>query len=278
MPGKNSIDQYLEEIQEYDLLEPEEEIKLAVRTRKGDQEAMQQLVASNLRFAFTVAKQYRGQGLPMEDLINEANIGLIKAAHRFDPSRGFKFISYAVWWIRQSIRSALSNKSRKVRRPMNVIDAMQTISKEKQNFIEEHEREPSDEELAEITGYTETIVKDAKKSRRREKSLDAPLGGDDDRTLKEKIPYQNQEKPEDNLTVPSLHHDLEAAMEELTKRERDILKEYYGISNTTPQTLGKIGEKYGLTRERIRQIKEKALEKIQNTEISKELKTYLQEI
>jgi RNA polymerase primary sigma factor len=270
-----NIERYLDDIQDHELLSAEEETELAMRAREGDQEAMQQLVSANLRFVVTVANEYTGNGLSKADLISEGNVGLIKAVHRFDPTRGFKFISYAVWWIRQSIRQALSNKSRKIRRPMNVIDAIQKVNKERAKFFSENEREPTDEELAEVTGYTEDVVKDAKKGKRRDKSIDSSGIGSDDRPLKSRISNPKSEDPEEQLVEPSLKRDLDAAMDKLDTREKDIIKKYYGMSTQVPQSLGKIGKDYDLTRERIRQIKEKALRKLRTTEMGDELRSYL---
>ena len=270
-----NIERYLDDIQDHELLSAEEETELAMRAREGDQEAMQKMVSANLRFVVTVANEYTGNGLSKADLISEGNVGLIKAVHRFDPTRGFKFISYAVWWIRQSIRQALSNKSRKIRRPMNVIDAIQKVNKERAKFFSENEREPTDEELAEVTGYTEDVVKDAKKGKRRDKSIDSTGIGSDDRPLKSRISNPKSEDPEEQLVEPSLKKDLDAAMKKLDSREKDIIQKYYGMSTQVPQSLGKIGKDYDLTRERIRQIKEKALRKLRTTEMGDELRSYL---
>ncbi len=272
-----NVERYLEDIQEHDLLSPDQETELAMKAREGDEEAMQQLVSANLRFVVSVANEYTGNGLSKSDLISEGNIGLIKAVHRFDPTRGFKFISYAVWWIRQSIRQALSNKSRKIRRPMNVIDAIQKVNKERAKFFSENEREPTDQELAEVTGFTEAVVKDAKKGKRRDKSIDSTGVGSDDRPLKRKISNDNSEDPVDQFTEPSLKKDLETALAKLDQRERDIIKKYYGINTQVPQSLGNIGKDYDLTRERIRQIKQKALRKLRSTKTSGELRSYLNE-
>jgi RNA polymerase primary sigma factor len=270
-----NLEIYFEEINKVDLLEPDEEIDLAQRAKQGDQEAFDKLVTSNLRFVVSVAKKYRNQGLSLEDLISEGNIGLIKAVHRFDETRGFKFISYAVWWIRQSILEAISQKSRTVRLPMNVVDEVVRMKKVKEKFEQEHDREPTKEELAEVTEMNNDAIEDAIQASKHELSMDAPTKDDENNTLLKKLPHDKVDNPEETMREESLHRELQTAMTMLNDREREILELYYGISSPYPMTLGKIGARFDLTRERIRQIKAAALNKLKHPQLLKELKKYI---
>ncbi len=271
------LQRYLEEIQREELLDPEEEIELARRISQGDRIALDRLLKSNLRFVVSVAKKYQNQGLSLEDLIAEGNVGLIKAAIRFDETRGFKFISYAVWWIRQSILEAISQKSRMVRLPMNRVDDVVKLRKKTQELQKEYEREPTIEEIAVAMESSRSAIAEARAAAEREVSVDAPRMKDDDMNLLHILPSEDQPKPEDGLYSESLRLEIEQALDLLTEREAEIIRLYYGLGADYPMTLGKIGERYNLTRERIRQIKSSGLNKLRRSKISEMLRRYLGE-
>ena len=274
-----SIDKYLQEIGKVELLDVEEEIDLAKKIKYGDdkekQKALEKLTKANLRFVVSVAKQYQNQGLSLGDLINEGNLGLIKAAKRFDETRGFKFISYAVWWIRQSILQALAEQSRIVRLPLNRVGALNKIGKAYSTLEQEFEREPSADELAEQLDMSLYEVSDTLKISGRHLSIDAPFVHGEDSRLVDIMPNQNQPLPDHTLINESLKIEIQRALNTLSQRERDVLKLYYGLDQENPLTLEEIGEKFKLTRERVRQIKEKAIRRLKHASKSKQLKTYL---
>lgn len=274
-----SIDKYLQEIGRVELLDVEEEIDLARKIKYGDekdkQKALEKLTKANLRFVVSVAKQYQNQGLSLGDLINEGNLGLIKAAKRFDETRGFKFISYAVWWIRQSILQALAEQSRIVRLPLNRVGALNKIGKAFSTLEQEFEREPSADELAEQLDMSLYEVSDTLKISGRHLSIDAPFVHGEDSKLVDVMPNTNQPLPDHNLITESLKIEIQRALNTLSLRERDVLKLYYGLEKENPLTLEEIGEKFKLTRERVRQIKEKAIRRLKHASKSKILKSYL---
>lgn len=274
-----SIDKYLQEIGKVELLDVEEEIDLAKKIKYGDerdrQKALEKLTKANLRFVVSVAKQYQNQGLSLGDLINEGNLGLIKAAKRFDETRGFKFISYAVWWIRQSILQALAEQSRIVRLPLNRVGALNKIGKAYSTLEQEYEREPSADELAEQLDMSLYEVSDTLKISGRHLSIDAPFVHGEDSRLVDIMPNTNQPLPDHNLINESLKIEINRALNTLSARERDVLKLYYGLDQENPLTLEEIGEKFKLTRERVRQIKEKAIRRLKHASKSKALKSYL---
>lgn len=270
-----SIDKYLQEIGKYELLTPEEEIELARRAKQGDEKALERLIQANLRFVVSVAKQYQNQGLPLGDLINEGNLGLIKAAKRFDETRGFKFISYAVWWIRQSILQALAEQSRIVRLPLNRVGALNKIGKKLSQLEQEFEREPSANELAEELDMSVYEVADTLKISGKHISMDAPFVQGEDNKLLDVMPNENDPMPDHRLMYESLKKDIEEALNTLDPREREVVKLYFGIGYDHPLTLEEIGEKFKLTRERVRQIKEKAIRKLRHHSRSKALRAYL---
>jgi len=269
------LEQYLEEINRENLLEPEEEIALAKRIKEGDHDAFNKLVRSNLRFVVSVAKKYQNQGMSLEDLISEGNVGLIRAAVRFDETRGFKFISYAVWWIRQAILEAISQKTRKVRLPMNQVDNVMKMRKTAEALQKEFGREPSDAEIAEAMDSTAEEIARTRRTGEREQSMDAPQNEDGDMTLLNILEAEDAERPEESFDQESLHYDIERALGQLSDKEADIIRMYFGINQEYPMTLGKIGEKYDLTRERIRQIKAQGLRKLQEQGAIEELRKYL---
>jgi RNA polymerase primary sigma factor len=275
MISDHSLDQYLQEIGDVQLLSQEEEIKLARRIREGDEAALESLTKANLRFVVSVSKQYQGQGLSLGDLINEGNLGLIKAANRFDETRGFKFISYAVWWIRQSILQALAEQSRIVRLPLNRVGTMNKIGKAFSLLEQEFEREPSAEEIAHQLDITDFEVSDTIQKSGRHLSLDAPFSEEEENRLLDIIENQEQPSPDNTLISESLRIELERALSTLTQREAEVVKLYFGIDQETPFTLEEIGERFELTRERVRQIKEKALRRLRHTSRSKPLRSYL---
>jgi len=275
--SSRALDQYFEEISRENLLKPEEEIALTRQAREGDQQALDRLLKSNLRFVVSVAKKYQNHGLTLEDLISEGNIGLIKAAKRFDETRGFKFISYAVWWIRQSILQAISQQSRLVRLPLNKVDAVTKMRKIYQDLEKEFDREPTTEEIAEAMELTKGEIEETIMAAEREISVDAPRGEDDESSLLEILPETNTIDPEDDLNDESLHHEVERALATLDDREAAIIRLYFGINSDQSMTLEQIGQEYDLTRERIRQIKEKALRKLRHASRTKILKKYLGE-
>ena len=270
-----SLDKYLQEIGKVDLITAEEEVELAQRVKKGDQLALEKLTKANLRFVVSVAKQYQNQGLTLPDLINEGNLGLIKAAQRFDETRGFKFISYAVWWIRQSILQALAEQSRIVRLPLNKIGSINKINKTYAFLEQSHERPPSAEEIANELDMTINDVKESMKNSGRHVSMDAPLVEGEDSNLYDVLRSGESPNPDKELIHESLRTELERALETLTPREADVIKLYFGLGNHHPMTLEEIGETFDLTRERVRQIKEKAIRRLKHTSRSKILKTYL---
>ena len=269
-----SLDKYLQEIGKEDLITVEEEVELAQRIRKGDQRALEKLTRANLRFVVSVAKQYQNQGLSLPDLINEGNLGLIKAAEKFDETRGFKFISYAVWWIRQSILQALAEQSRIVRLPLNKVGSLNKINKEFSRFEQEHERRPSPEELAETLDLPAEKVADTLRVSGRHISVDAPFVEGEDNSLLDVLVNDDSPVADKTLINESLSTEVERALATLTERERDIIRLFFGI-NCQEMTLEEIGEKFGLTRERVRQIKEKAIRRLRHSSRSKLLKTYL---
>ena len=270
-----SLDKYLQEIGKVDLITAEEEVELAQRIKAGDQVALEKLTKANLRFVVSVAKQYQNQGLTLPDLINEGNLGLIKAAQRFDETRGFKFISYAVWWIRQSILQALAEQSRIVRLPLNKIGSINKINKTYAFLEQSHERPPSAEEIAKELDMTINDVKESMKNSGRHVSMDAPLVEGEDSNLYDVLRSGESPNPDRDLLHESLRTEIERALETLTPREADVIRLYFGLGNQHPMTLEEIGETFDLTRERVRQIKEKAIRRLKHTSRSKILKTYL---
>ena len=270
-----SLDKYLQEIGKVDLITADEEVELAQRIKAGDQIALEKLTKANLRFVVSVAKQYQNQGLTLPDLINEGNLGLIKAAQRFDETRGFKFISYAVWWIRQSILQALAEQSRIVRLPLNKIGSINKINKTYAFLEQSHERPPSAEEIAKELDMTINDVKESMKNSGRHVSMDAPLVEGEDSNLYDVLRSGESPNPDKELIHESLRTEIERALETLTPREADVIKLYFGLGNHHPMTLEEIGETFDLTRERVRQIKEKAIRRLKHTSRSKILKTYL---
>jgi RNA polymerase primary sigma factor len=270
-----SLDKYLQEIGKVDLITAEEEVELAQKVKAGDQLALEKLTKANLRFVVSVAKQYQNQGLTLPDLINEGNLGLIKAAQRFDETRGFKFISYAVWWIRQSILQALAEQSRIVRLPLNKIGSINKINKTFAFLEQSHERPPSAEEIANELDMTINDVKESMKNSGRHVSMDAPLVEGEDSNLYDVLRSGESPNPDKELIHESLRTEIERALETLTPREADVIKLYFGLGNHHPMTLEEIGETLDLTRERVRQIKEKAIRRLKHTSRSKILKTYL---
>jgi RNA polymerase primary sigma factor len=259
-----SLDKYLQEIGKVDLLTPDEEVDLAKRIREGDQAALEKLTKANLRFVVSVAKQYQNQGLSLGDLINEGNLGLIKAAQRFDETRGFKFISYAVWWIRQSILQALAEQSRIVRLPLNRVGSLNKISKTFSELEQKFEREPSPEELAEVLEVSTNEIVDTMKISGRHVSMDAPFVQGEENSLLDVLENDSEETPDSDLMVDSLRKEVQRALSTLTQREADVVTYYFGLNGAHVMTLEEIGEKFNLTRERVRQIKEKALRKLRN--------------
>ena len=269
-----SLDKYLQEIGREALIGVDEEVELAQRIRKGDQKALEKLTKANLRFVVSVAKQYQNQGLSLPDLINEGNLGLIKAAEKFDETRGFKFISYAVWWIRQSILQALAEQSRIVRLPLNQVGSLNKINKALQKFEQDNERMPSPDELAEILDIPRDKIADTLRVSGRHVSVDAPFVDGEDNSLLDVLVNNDSPNADKGLVNESLNKEIERALSTLTERERDIVKDFFGIG-TQEMTLEEIGEKFGLTRERVRQIKEKAIRRLRHSNRSKLLKSYL---
>jgi RNA polymerase primary sigma factor len=269
-----SLDKYLQEIGKEELITVEEEVELAQRIRKGDRIALEKLTKANLRFVVSVAKQYQNQGLSLPDLINEGNLGLIKAAEKFDETRGFKFISYAVWWIRQSILQALAEQSRIVRLPLNQVGSLNKINKAYSKFEQEHERTPSAEELAGALDLPKEKVTDTLRVSGRHISVDAPFVEGEDNSLLDVLENKDSPIADSSLIGESLAKEIDRALTTLTERERDIVRLFFGIG-CQDMTLEEIGEKFGLTRERVRQIKEKAIRRLRHTSRSKLLKSYL---
>ena len=270
-----SLDKYLQEIGKVELITADEEVELAQRIKAGDQRALEKLTKANLRFVVSVAKQYQNQGLTLPDLINEGNLGLIKAAQRFDETRGFKFISYAVWWIRQSILQALAEQSRIVRLPLNKIGSINKINKAYASLEQQHERPPSAEEIATKLEMSEMDVKESLRNSGRHVSMDAPLVEGEDSNLYDVLNSDDSPNPDDDLMVDSLRTEIERSLATLTPREGDVIRLYFGLNGQHPLTLEEIGEKFDLTRERVRQIKEKAIRRLKHTSRGKILKTYL---
>lgn len=271
-----SLEKYLQEIGKVDLLTPEEEVDLAQRIKKGDQLALEQLTKANLRFVVSVAKQYQNQGLSLSDLINEGNLGLIKAAQRFDETRGFKFISYAVWWIRQSILQALAEQSRIVRLPLNKVGSLNKINRAFSELEQEFEREPSSDELAELLEIPTEEVETTLGVAARHVSMDAPFVDGEDNSLLDVLENNKTDKTDKALEYNmSLRTEIERSLSTLTERQCDVIKLYFGIGVEHPLSLEDIGERFGLTRERVRQIKDKAINKLRSASRSKLLKNYL---
>ena len=270
-----SLDKYLQEIGKVDLITPDEEVRLAKRIKEGDQIALEKLTKANLRFVVSVAKQYQNQGLTLGDLINEGNLGLIKAAQRFDETRGFKFISYAVWWIRQSILQALAEQSRIVRLPLNRVGSLNKISKTFSELEQKYEREPSADELAEVLQVTTAEVIDTMKISGRHVSMDAPFAQGEENSLLDVLENDGEDTPDQGLISDSLRKEVSRALGTLTQREADVIALYFGLNGEHALTLEEIGEKFALTRERVRQIKEKAIRRLRHTTRSKSLKPYL---
>jgi len=271
-----SLDQYLLEIGKVNLITPDREIELAKKIKKGDRNALEELTKANLRFVVSVAKQFQNQGLSLGDLINEGNLGLIKAAERFDETRGFKFISYAVWWIRQSIMQAIAEQSRMVRLPLNRVGTLNKLGKAYSKLEQEFERKPSASELAEELDMKADEVTDTLQLYGRHVSMDAPFAGDDDKnSLIDVLPNEQQPAPDVKLMQESLKAEVESVLSTLSEREASVLRLYFGINGEHSATLEEIGERFNLTRERVRQIKEKALRTLRHPSRSQNLKAYL---
>ena len=269
-----SLDKYLQEIGHEELISIEEEVELAQRIKKGDKEALERLTKANLRFVVSVAKQYQNQGLSLPDLINEGNLGLIKAAEKFDETRGFKFISYAVWWIRQSILQAIAEQSRIVRLPLNQVGSVNRINRILNKFEQENERRPSVDEIADKVDLPEDKIVDAMKAPSKHISVDAPFIESEDNSLLDVLPNADSPMADNELVMESLRAEISSALNVLNERERNIIEAFFGI-NQPEMTLEEIGDKYGLTRERVRQIKEKAIRRLRHNTKNKMLKSYL---
>jgi RNA polymerase primary sigma factor len=270
-----SLDKYLQEIGREELITAEDEVELAIKIKQGDQRALEKLVKANLRFVVSVSKQYQNQGLTLPDLINEGNLGLIKAAQRFDETRGFKFISYAVWWIRQSILQAIAEQARIVRLPLNQVGSLNRINKAFSKLEQEYEREPSIDELADLLEIGDDKIVDSMKISGRHVSVDAPFRDDEDGNLLDVL--ANNDTPNSDVTLmnESLQREISRSLATLTDKEQDVLKMFFGIGLVHPLSLEEIGEKFNLTRERVRQIKEKAIRRLRHSSKSNLLKTYL---
>jgi RNA polymerase primary sigma factor len=270
-----SLDKYLHEIGKEELINADEEVELARKIKKGDQSALNKLIRANLRFVVSVSKQYQNQGLSLPDLINEGNLGLIKAAQRFDETRGFKFISYAVWWIRQSILQALAEQARIVRLPLNKIGSINKINRTFSDLEQKYEREPSVQEIAQVLEIAPEEVKESLKSSSRHVSMDAPIIQDEEGTMYDVMLSLDTPPPDKGLLTDSLRKEIERALSTLTYREANIIRLYFGLNGKHPHTLEEIGEEFNLTRERVRQIKEKAIKRLKNATRCKNLKAYL---
>ncbi|MBE0649851.1 MAG: RNA polymerase sigma factor RpoD/SigA [Bacteroidales bacterium] len=270
-----SLDKYLQEIGREELITAEEEVELARKIKAGDEKALDKLTKANLRFVVSVAKQYQNQGLSLPDLINEGNLGLIKAARRFDETRGFKFISYAVWWIRQSILQALAEQSRIVRLPLNQVGSLNKIKKASSKLEQEFQRPPSSDEIAQEMDVSENKIDSALRITTRYVSMDAPLVSDEETSLIDVFVPSDSEDTDDELMRESLRREIDRSLSTLSEKERDVINLYYGIGMTHGLTLEEIGAKFDLTRERVRQIKEKAIRRLRHTSRSKLLKAYL---
>ena len=270
----DSLDEYLQEIGHEELISVEEEVELAQRIKKGDRKALEKLTRANLRSVVSVAKQYQNQGLSLPDLINEGNVGLIKAAEKFDETRGFKFISYAVWWIRQSILQAIAEQSRIVRLPLNQVGSVNKINRVLNKFEQEHERRPSIDEIADNVDIPHDKIEEAMKVNSRHVSVDAPFAEGEDNSLLDVLPNNDSPMADRKLVLESLREEINRALQTLNERERNIIEAFFGI-NQQEMTLEEIGDKYGLTRERVRQIKEKAIRRLRHNTKNKLLKSYL---
>ncbi|HPF52655.1 MAG TPA: RNA polymerase sigma factor RpoD/SigA [Draconibacterium sp.] len=270
-----SLDKYLHEIGKVELLSAEKEVELAKRIKKGDRQALETLIKANLRFVVSVSKQYQNQGLSLPDLINEGNLGLIKAAERFDETRGFKFISYAVWWIRQSILQALAEQARIVRLPLNKIGSINKINKAFNKLEQEFQREPTAEEIAEIMDIKSDLIEDSMNFSNVHVSMDAPLRDEEGNNLYDVMLNEDSPLPDEQLIDTSLRQEIERSLATLGEREAEILRYYFGLKGYQQHTLEEIGDEFGLTRERVRQIKEKAIKKLKNQYRNRLLKTYL---
>jgi len=271
-----ALDKYLNDIGKISLLSGDEEANLARRIREGDEAAKKRLTEANLRFVVSVAKQYQNQGLTLSDLINEGNVGLMKAAERFDETRGFKFISYAVWWIRQSILQSIVEHSRMVRLPLNKVGSYNKVNEEFIKFVQEFEREPSNEELGAILEMTPKEISNMLRTNTRHVSMDSPIGGDDsDATLIDLYVSEDDVTPDSMLLDESLRDEVLQGLTILSEREKEVISAYYGLNNFKPLTLEEIGEKYALTRERVRQIKERAIRRLRKSYNSPEMRSYL---
>ncbi|MBA3664266.1 MAG: sigma-70 family RNA polymerase sigma factor [Bacteroidetes bacterium] len=271
-----SLDMYLQDIGRVELITADEEVVLAQKIKQGDQRALDKLVKANLRFVVSVSKQYQNQGMSLPDLINEGNLGLIKAAQRFDETRGFKFISYAVWWIRQSILQSLAEQSRIVRLPLNKIGAINKINKALSKMEQDLEREPSYDEIGEILDMVPKDIQDTMRNNNRHVSMDAPLNVNEDAgTMYDLMINEESLSPEKELIGESLQHEISRALSTLTEREADVVKLFFGLAGSHAHSLEEIGEKFDLTRERVRQIKEKAVRRLKHGSRSRLLKTYL---
>ena len=273
--ANRSLSKYLQEISRFEPLLPKKEVELAILVKQGNRLALKELTEANLRFVVSVAKDYQGQGLPLTDLINEGNLGLIKAAERFDETRGFKFISYAVWWIRQSILQALAEHSRIVRLPLNRVGTISKINKAAERLEQEFERAPRADELARQLEMKPNEVNDAQRISRRHHSLDTPFSDEDKNCLLDVIPDGSTAEPDQELQMDSLQEEVAAALDTLKDREREVIRMYFGISHSYALTLNEIGEEFGLTRERVRQIKEKAIRRLRHRSRSRKLRQYL---
>lgn len=270
-----SLDKYLTEIGKVELINAEQEVELARKIKEGSQAAMEKLVKANLRFVVSVSKQYQNQGLTLPDLINEGNLGLIKAAMRFDETRGFKFISYAVWWIRQSILQALAEQARIVRLPLNKIGSINKINRAFSDLEQKYEREPSPEEIALALEISENEVKEGMQNSGRHVSMDAPLQDGEEGDMYDIVRSSESPSPDNQLLIESLRKEIERSLSTLTPRESDVVRLFFGLAGTTAMTLEEIGDRFDLTRERVRQIKEKAIRRLKNGTRNKLLKTYL---
>ncbi len=270
-----SLDKYLQEISKVDLITAEEEVTLAKKIRDGDQIALEKMVKANLRFVISVAKQYQNKGLALGDLINEGNLGLVKAAGKFDETRGFKFISYAVWWIRQSIMQALAEQSRIVRLPLNRVSSINQISRKFSELEQKFQRDPTSGELAEELEVTEDEIASNLKISNRHVSMDTPFVSGEQNSLLDVLEDDKIDTPDSDLMADSLRNEIQRALSSLTQRESDTICAYYGLNGSAPMNLEEIGEKFGITRERVRQIKEKATRRLRHTSRSKALKSYL---
>lgn len=270
-----SLDKYLHEIGKVELLSADKEVELAKRIKKGDRDALETLIKANLRFVVSVSKQYQNQGLSLPDLINEGNLGLIKAAERFDETRGFKFISYAVWWIRQSILQALAEQARIVRLPLNKIGSINKINKAFNKLEQEYQREPTVDEIAVLMESKPELIEDSMNFSSIHVSMDAPLRDEEGNNLYDVMLNEDSPKPDEDLMDGSLRQEIERSLATLGEREAEILRYYFGLKSYQPHTLEEIGDEFGLTRERVRQIKEKAIKKLKNQYRNRLLKTYL---